>query len=60
MTKIEPVNEEGEGFGCACPSHDKFDCIRLRLNPLHQPSDIDWDDGCECLCHDWKDADDQD
>lgn len=50
MSKIE----------CACRSHDRFDCIRLRLNPMNQPIDIDQDDSCECHCHDWGDEDDQD
>ncbi len=48
----EPINQEGGGCGCACVSHDAVVCYRHRYKL--DSFDLDEDDFCECLCHDWE------
>ena len=51
----EPRDTEGpQGtYGCACLSHDAKMCTFLRYG-------MDADDPCECLCHNWREQDDED
>lgn len=51
-----PTNTEAtegdNGYGCACVSADAQTCATLRLGE-------DAEDRCECLCHQWRQEDDQ-
>ncbi len=41
-------------YGCACVSRDMRECIRVRYRGLFD----NLHDHCECLCHHWRDDDD--
>jgi hypothetical protein len=53
-----PVDEatDAEGprgtYGCACVSRSGHACAELRYGYREIP------EPCECLCHDWRDGDD--
>ena len=50
----EPTDTYGPAgtYGCACPCSDARTCIVLRYG-----EDAD-NEPCTCLCHDWRDEDD--
>ena len=40
-------------YGCACFSDDAVECAAIRYGMDH------WGEACECLCHQWRDDDDE-
>jgi hypothetical protein len=52
----EPLDTYGPAgsYGCACPCRDAKDCTLLRYGfTFERPL------ACECMCHQWRDDDDE-
>jgi hypothetical protein len=43
-------------YGCACVSRDARECMLMREG--YRGDEAGYYDTCECLCHQWRDDDD--
>lgn len=54
MTPDEPTNTHGCGYGCACVADSAQLCADIRFHRIERG------EPCECLCHQWREEDDDD